>query len=82
MALLHLFLVHRIMRGREDHGVLQRADAALPRDRVDLADAFDLVAEKFDAQGVLPLVGGNDLQHVALARGSVPREKSISLRSY
>ena len=53
------------MSGREDRGVLQRADS-VATDRVDLPNAFDLVAEKFDAQGVLPLAGGNDLQHIAL----------------
>ena len=53
------------MSGREDGGVLQRTDG-VAADRVDFPDTLDLITEKFNAQSVLPLAGGDDLQHVSL----------------
>ena len=62
---VHLFAVHGIMCCGKDHCVLQRAQH-VAADHLDLADAVNLVAEKFNTQGVLALIGGDDLQHVAM----------------
>ena len=57
-----LFIGGRIVRGGIDRGVAQRADH-LTRDDVDLANAVDLVTEKFHADGVLS-VGGHNVENV------------------
>ncbi len=62
--LAHLIAIHGIVCGGEHQRVLQRGQHVAAQ-HLDLADAVDLVAKKLDAQGVLALVGGDDLQYVA-----------------
>ncbi len=59
-----LFRPHRIVTGREDDGVFERGND-LARHDVHFAEAVDLVAEKFDADGDLRIGRGKDLHHVA-----------------
>ena len=61
---LHLGAAHGVVAGGEDTGVLELR-RHLARDHLFLAEAVDLVAEKFDADGDLGIAGGEDLHDVA-----------------
>ncbi len=76
---LHRLRARDVVRRREDPDLLDLLDL-LPRQRVEVVEGLDLVAEELDPQREL-LVGRDDLDGSPRTR-KVPRVKDMSLRVY